>query len=200
VDARIRAAQEDQIQRQGALVASSLVTAVRIKARGRPRKHINLDYLQFALNSGPSTHIASLLDVSTITIRRRALESGIRQPGQAVTVYSRNSEGELTRSYPGRRGPRNPAVSEETIDSVMSQALSQFPNIGGNMLIGHFRSLGHTFTRDQLRESFKRVNGPPAEFGQRRIQRRTYKVAGPNALWHNDGHHSQYLFRIWTRF
>jgi hypothetical protein len=41
-----------------------------------------------------------------------------------------------------------------------------------------------------IRGPFSRVNGLGAESGRPRIERRVYKVAGPNSLWHHDGYHS----------
>jgi len=58
------------------------------------------------------------------------------------------------------------------------------------MMMGVLQSEGIQITRQRLRDSIQRVDA----FGvvNRRINiipRRRYKVAGPNALWHIDGHH-----------
>jgi hypothetical protein len=58
------------------------------------------------------------------------------------------------------------------------------------MLSGYLLSLGFRVTRDDIVAAFRRVNGAPARFGHPPIVRRVYKVAGPNSLWHHDGHHS----------
>lgn len=58
------------------------------------------------------------------------------------------------------------------------------------MLTGALKSKNIVVSRVKLRESVQRVDAFGAITRMRNIiPRRTYKVAGPNALWHIDGHH-----------
>ena len=56
---------------------------------------------------------------------------------------------------------------------------------------GHLRSLGLRVQRDRIRESIGRVDPENSRIRWAVvISRRAYSVAGPNSLWHVDGHHS----------
>src|SRR2546430_4608576 len=58
------------------------------------------------------------------------------------------------------------------------------------MMMGALQSEGIQITRQRLRDSIRRVDALGAvNRWINIIPRRTYKVAGPNALWHIDGHH-----------
>jgi hypothetical protein len=188
---KIQLIEENHARQRGNILAASLVTTQRTGGRGRPKKVINQEYLQLSLSTRRASDIAPLLDVCNRTVRRRALELGIQQPGSPVTIYGRNEEGEVVRSYPGQIRTQISTISDDEIDSLMRGVLTRFPDLGQSMLIGYFRSLGHNIRRKRIRDSFGRVNGPPPESGRQPIQRRTYRVAGPNALWHHDGHHSE---------
>ena len=63
--------------------------------------------------------------------------------------------------------------------------------VGFSMTSGYLRSLGLRVQRDRIRASISRVD--PSNVHLRWavvVSRRTYSVAGPNSLWHLDGHHS----------
>ncbi|KAG8941496.1 hypothetical protein FRC03_004468 [Tulasnella sp. 419] len=51
------------------------------------------------------------------------------------------------------------------------------------------RRLGHRVPVRRIRESLYRVDPVRRVFGRVKIKRRTYKVPGPNSLWHHDGQH-----------
>lgn len=147
-----------------------------------------------ALDSGGTTRLAqSNLAASASTIRRRAVEYGVRSPGLPVTRRMAGDNGEVRTIYSGRqRRPRQ--LSMEDLDGHLTEALTLFPHFGRAMLSGYLAALGYRVPREDVLASFQRVNGPPARFGRIPIQRRVYKVPGPNSLWHHDGHHSK-LFR-----
>ena len=76
------------------------------------------------------------------------------------------------------------------MDELLGEIISENPSWGEKMLHGRLESMGLRVRRDTLRQSMKRVD--PAGVEERRhraLHRRQYKVAGPNALWHIDGHH-----------
>jgi hypothetical protein len=174
----------DQVE----LPAQQVVTRVLTGRRGRPRIEINQQYLAGALDLRNPAHIAPIIEASRRTIFRRAVDYGIRPPGQPVAIRVADENGQIQTRYLGRQS--RCTMSNDEIDMLMRRTLTLFPNFGREMLSGYFRGLGHTIPRQRVRESFDRVNGPGAEIGRRRIQRRVYKVAGPNSLWHHDGHHS----------
>jgi hypothetical protein len=64
--------------------------------------------------------------------------------------------------------------------------------------MGALQSEGFRITRQRLRDSIQRVDALGVV--NRRINnilpRRTYKVAGPNALWHIDGHHKLIRWKL----
>jgi hypothetical protein len=185
---RIEAASD--VPDQSTVPAQQLVTRVRTGRRGRPRLEINQQYLQLSMDHEPTTEIAPVVGASTRTIARRAVEYGIRQPGTPVAIRTVDANGSPQVAYPGRTARRT--LSNEAMDALMQEALTIFPSFGRQMLDGFFKARGHKVTRTQISASFQRVNGTGPEFGQPRIQRRVYKVAGPNSLWHHDGHHSVY--------
>ena len=64
------------------------------------------------------------------------------------------------------------------------------PNDGERLLIGHLAQEGIIVPRVRVRASIHRVD--PINTELRRsitVRRRVYYVAGPNAVWHTDGHH-----------
>jgi hypothetical protein len=190
---RIEAAHD--VPDQATVPAQQLVTRARTGRRGRPRIEINQQYLQLSLDHEPSTQIAPVIRASTRTIARRAVEYGIRQPGAPVAVRTVDAEGNAHITYPGRTARHT--LSDDEMDALMREALTIFPSFGRQMLDGFFKGRGHKVPRSQISASFLRVNGTGPEFGQPRIQRRVYRVAGPNSLWHHDGHHSTYSNLLW---
>ncbi|KAJ7769546.1 hypothetical protein B0H14DRAFT_3509459 [Mycena olivaceomarginata] len=68
--------------------------------RGRPRIEIDYDFLAYGLELRGPTGLAPVAEVSSLTIRRRALEYGLVEP--AAPVYTETIEeatGEVVRTY-----------------------------------------------------------------------------------------------------
>lgn len=59
------------------------------------------------------------------------------------------------------------------------------------MLDGMLRRLGHRVQYDRICQSLLRIDPVRQIFERIRIRQQTYRVAGPNALWHYDGQHSK---------
>lgn len=79
----------------------------------------------------------------------------------------------------------------------MRDMVAAYPNSGLTLLRGHLKRLGIIVQRERARLSMIRVD--PINVCMRRmrvIQRRSYSVPDPNALWHIDGHHSLIRWRI----
>ena len=136
---------------------------------GRPRYSIPEDVLLHLRSSGFTwTKIAEMLLVSRWTLRRRVMEFGI----QEITEFSR--------------------ISDEQLDGIISRFMRDHGTLVGYSLVsGHLRSIGLRVQRDRIRHSIGRVDPENSRIRWAAvISRRSYSVAGPNSLWHIDGHHS----------
>jgi hypothetical protein len=74
---------------------------------------------------------------------------------------------------------------------VLGTIRHEHPHVGLTLVIGQLRGMGIFTPVERLRLSLQRID--PFTAGLRWhavVRRRTYSVAGPNALWHIDGHHS----------
>lgn len=159
---------------------------------GRPRKHIDRQFLQQASQLRSPKHLAAIFGCSARTVRRRMLDLGLSQPGSPVFVQVLQPDGSVNIIHsPNPFKPTN--LTDAELDHVVGGILETFPHFGRQMIMGNLTYQGHSVTRERVRQSYVRVHGVPAAFGRRRLHRRTYKVAGPNALWHHDGQHGAYL-------
>lgn len=157
--------------------------------RGRPRIHIDPDILANSVQFRGTQALTSTYKVSARTIRRRALEEGIVEPGAPVYVTHQNPDGTTYRVYASSTGLQSELTDDE-LDVVVSQLLTTYPDLGRRLLRGHLFTLGYAIPRVRVQQSYSRVHGPPlAAFGVRRITRRVYRVAGYNSLTHHDGQH-----------
>ncbi|KAK1223937.1 hypothetical protein PQX77_013176 [Marasmius sp. AFHP31] len=175
---------------------------------GRPRIEIEPGILDTALQLRGPSQLANTFQCHPRTIRRRALELGLVEPGRPVYTECENEEtGQRTRLYNTRTTPDSTPTHEEDrvedgsltdqeLDKLLCQILQNFPSFGRRMLTGHLRYLGHDLPRERIRDSFERVQGMPAWMITRPLARRPYRVAGPNALWHHDGQHGSIHWRI----
>ncbi|KAK7696059.1 hypothetical protein QCA50_000700 [Cerrena zonata] len=163
---------------------------------GRPKKVIAPDLLAAGMSvAGPSS-MGRLLDVSSRTVRRRALEAGLVEAGDPVYVDYVSEDGQYRRVYTSSTGPQS-NLSDEQLDDIMRQLLDIFPSFGRRMIDGYFSSQGYKVPRARLEACYKRVHGPSTtSFGQNRIHRRVYKVTGYNSLWHHDGQHGLIRWKI----
>ncbi len=100
-------------------------------------------------------------------------------------------DGELRRHFHGRGRPPTSTLTDEQLDVLLSQCLQDFPKFGRRKIAGYLRDRGHHVPDRRLRESYVRVHGAPAIFGDRNIHRKRYHVAGANSLWHHDGQHGE---------
>lgn len=138
--------------------------------------------------------LGSVFSVSSRTVRRRALEYGLAEPGPPVCVtYEDPDTGEILRFYRSSTTPMS-TLTDPELDEIMRHILEMFPDFGRRMIQGHLESLGHRVPRERLRDSYERVHGPPSGLHSNPIGRRVYSVAGPNSLWHHDGQHGTVCF------
>jgi hypothetical protein len=161
---------------------------------GRPRIDIDQTWLEYALRTQGVTHVASVLGVAPRTVRRRAIEYGLAEPGPSVILHEEQPDG--TRQKIWR--PRGPIMSPinndpEALDRVVAPILESYP-YGVQYIRGALRSEGHRVAVSRIRDSFSRIQGLAPRFVHRPIERRTYSVRAVNSLWHHDGDHSKTMF------
>lgn len=138
------------------------------KTGGRPKTLINEDVIKLLRELGFEwTKIGNLFGVSARTISRRRIEYNIED-----TI------------------PQRSAISDSELDVVVRRIKREQPFYGQVMMMGALQSEGIQITRQRLRDSIQRVDAlGTVNRWINIIPRRIYKVAGPNALWHIDGHH-----------
>ncbi|KAL0565018.1 hypothetical protein V5O48_017012, partial [Marasmius crinis-equi] len=169
--------------------------------QGRPRLEIDREVLATALQHRGVNDLAEIFDCNPRTIRRRAIEYGLVEPGAPVYVdYEDEESGQCVRIYNPEQQqehkPNNSGISDAELDVVTVRILEIFPSFGRRMITGHLRHLGHNIPQERIRASYERVQGMPAYMVSRPMGHRTYWVAGPNALWHHDGQHGLIRYRI----
>ena len=155
---------------------------------GRPRLDIDVDFLREALKYTSVTEIASFLGCHPRTVRRRALEYGLAVPGDPVCTYTVDEDGICRKRYTPNRVPTYiTQITDEELDVLIDNYLTDFPYLGRRMLDGCLRADGYRIPASRIIASYRRVHGAPAAFSNRRIGRTKYSVAGANSLWHHDG-------------
>ena len=135
--------------------------------RGRSRFVITRDQLEYLLASDFSvSRIALLLGVSPSTIRRRMAQFRISVSDTYIVV------------------------SDEQLCEEIRDVKTNHPNSGYRAVWSQLRSKGIKVPVHRVRLLCLRID--PVGVATRwmsTIERRTYRVAGPNSLWHIDGNH-----------
>jgi hypothetical protein len=162
--------------------------------RGRPRIEIDYDFLAYGLELRGPTGLAPVAEVSSRTIRRRALEYGLVEP--AAPVYTETIDeatGDVIRMYTSSTTGPVSTIADDDLDQLMHLILEIFPTFGRRMIAGNLRGLGHRVPTSRIRDSYYRVHGPPVSYSNTATGRQPYRVAGPNSLAHHDGQHGKCL-------
>ena len=137
--------------------------------RGRPRYEVTKEQLEFFVERRFSvSEMASLLNVSPRTVERRLNEFGLS----------------LRNNYSD--------ISDENLDNVVQEIKRNFPNTGYKRMKGFLSQRGYTVQQERIRESMRRVDPEGVllrGLQMRVIDRRHYRVPGPQCLWHIDGNH-----------
>lgn len=145
--------------------ARTLFTGV----QGRSKFSIPKEQLQFLIGlrfNIPT--IASILCVSLRTVERRLQEFGL----SCREVYS--------------------TMSDEDLDAVINSILNDFPETGYKRMTGFLRARGIVLQQNRICEAMRRINPEGTLSRALRlncINRRSYQVASPMALWHIHGNH-----------
>ena len=137
--------------------------------RGRPRYNITSEQLEYFIEHGfTAGEIAALLHVGEATVRRRLHEYGL----STSVVFT--------------------PLSDEELDKVVKDVKRDFVQSGYRMVVGVLHSRGLKIQERRVMESLRRVDTEGVlmrSLQLRLINRREYKVYGPNALWHIDTNH-----------
>ena len=88
-------------------------------------------------------------------------------------------------------------ISDDTLDSIISQYQNRNPHTGQTILKSYLESISIHVQCQRIRESVWRTD-PLRRLVRWRepLSQRTYKVPGSNSLWHVDGHHSLLRWRF----
>jgi transposase len=137
--------------------------------RGRPSYNITREQIEYFIDYGfKAGEIATLLGVSVATVRRRLQDF------------------ELSTSVCFT------PLSDEQLDEVVKDIKRNFVQSGYRMVLGLLRSRGFRIQESRVMESLRRVDVEGVimrSLQLKTINRREYKVYGPNALWHIDTNH-----------
>lgn len=156
---------------------------------GRPKLQIDHNFLQHALQHCGPSGLAEIFNCSRRTVRRRALDYGLVDPGEPVFHDVETASG-LQRVYTSTTGPVA-ALTDLELDAKVAEILRIFPTFGHRLLKGRLKDMGFNVPASRIASSYIRVHGIPSTFGDRRIERRQYSVPGPMSLVHHDGQHGK---------
>ena len=139
--------------------------------RGAPYYDIPEHILRSLVECHFGAHdIAKLLGVSIRTIRRRMSDYGI----SILSTYS--------------------GLSDYDLENEIISIISEFPHVGYRTISAILKTKGHRVQFSRVRSAVRNVD-PQGTLIRRlfvtshRVQRRTYSVRAPLALWHLDGNH-----------
>ncbi|KAL9966237.1 hypothetical protein ACROYT_G024284 [Oculina patagonica] len=144
--------------------------------QGRPKFSIPKEQLQFLIEQRFNIPtIANMLCVSRRTVERRLQEFGL----SCREAYS--------------------TMSDERLDIVINSILADFPETGYKRMTGFLRARGIVLQQNRIREAMRRINPEGTLSRALRlhcINRRSYQVSSPLALWHIDGNHKLIRWRF----
>lgn len=144
---------------------------VKILSRRGRKYDIPFETLESFIDSGVKVKdIAELLGVSKRTVERRMEEFNL----SVRQTYSN--------------------LSDEEIQVEVQELCSSFPNVGYRTIHSLLLSKGLKIQEHKVRQAVRECDPCGVLFRKVfltscRIQRRTYSVSGPQALWHIDGNH-----------
>ena len=82
-------------------------------------------------------------------------------------------------------------LSDTALDDKVNDLVAGNDRLGPESVRAQLRAEGIRVQRRRVRDSMLRVNPRAAALRamSQRLHRRSYRVAGPNSLWHLDGNH-----------
>ena len=110
------------------------------------------------------------------------------EPPEPVAADGTNDDSTRTHiaSY---TGPLS-SISDKELDELIIRLRHHFRRAGLSMLDGMLHRMGQRIPRERIRALLMRVDPVQQVFQCIQIRRRVYSVAGPMALWHHNGQHS----------
>lgn len=156
--------------------------------RGRPRVEIDPQILVTAAMLRGPTDLAPVFNCGPRTVCRRMIEYGIAEAQPPVFTPGRNADGGDIVIHTTSTRPVSTLSDGDLLEWVVA-CLQLFPNHRTRMIFGFLKSFGHHVPLPRISAALQHILGRTSVFSDRRIQRREYHVAGPNALWHHDGQH-----------
>lgn len=163
--------------------------------RGRPKIILPTELLSYALlDRGPS-ELEGVFQCDRRTIRRRALEAGIVQPGHPVFSWAIDEAGDQVLVHTSQSKPVS-TLSDEDLDTLVRSIQSQIREIGWSQLQGALLRQGHRVPKSRVTCALLRINGVPGIFGNRPPKCRKYVNRAPLACVHHDGQHGNSGFYV----
>lgn len=151
------------------------VTIIPTGGRGRPRKNISKAYLQEVFRPGRNISAAKL--AKTIGVHRRTVANNMKRYGISRPSYS--------------------PITNDDLDNIVSGYKLRHPSTGLRYLQGFLLQNRLRIQRHRLIASIGRTDKVNKTLRKdTTIQRREYRSARPNALWHLDGHHKLIMWGI----
>ena len=88
-------------------------------------------------------------------------------------------------------------ISDQELDAIVSTIKHTFPNCGNKQLQGHLLSQGYRVQQQRIRDAQRRIDPEGSVIRRLRvINRREYRVAAPQSLWHMDGNHKLIRYAV----
>ncbi|KAG1845058.1 hypothetical protein C8R48DRAFT_566298, partial [Suillus tomentosus] len=112
--------------------------SVHTGGRGRPRIEIDTDVLATAYQLAGPTRLAQVFNVSARTIRRRALEQQIVEPGDPVFVTLTDEDGHVFRIHTSSTGSQS-TLTDEELDGIISIGLIRYKMVTHAFIDGFSR-------------------------------------------------------------
>ncbi|KAF8143071.1 hypothetical protein K438DRAFT_2110938 [Mycena galopus ATCC 62051] len=203
-----------------------IVQTIRSGGPGRPRIHIDPDFLRWAYGQRPTAGITRFLRLGRTTVRNALLEYGIAEPQQSPfdqpNALSASADADPTNDdildpdlpvpsgdFPAEveelAAPSQPtasftgpmsSISDDDLDMLLLCLRTHYRQAGLSMLNGMLCRLGHRVAVERIRQSLLRIDPVRRIFEHIRIRRREYRVLGPNSLWHHDGQHGESVHNV----
>ncbi|CAC5397210.1 unnamed protein product [Mytilus coruscus] len=94
---------------------------------------------------------------------------------------------------------RHTMINDSELMSVMREIVNSQPHTGVSMMIGHLKAKGISVQQSRVRRTLRDIDPGSTliRWGLTAV-RRKYSVAGPNDLWHIDGHHALIRWKLVT--
>ncbi len=169
-----------------------------LAGRGWPAASVDPQLLKdLTSNYGSAAKIGRLLGFSARTIWRLQLKLNL-VPDRQAPFQSHVTEDGTEYWTHHVAWPRMSDLSDEELDAIVREILTDYPRLGRTMLCGAIARCGLRVSQERAKNMYEWVHGPPRQFGRRSIPRQSYCVPGANSLWHHDGNHSTYWVILFT--